>query len=180
MSIIVSHYGSFKPESGAKPLRVQVNPKLPFGKPNPVNWMNGRHLHLGQDSEIGPHALEGSAHIDVAVMGLANGDILIWDGTNWLNKPFAHNLGSDYHPDIDLTDLADGDLLQWDAENKKWKRVSAVAQVVVTDLKWDLDSKCFMKKTRPIKCIVTDNESEWYLVADSQGVSHAELSHEGL
>jgi hypothetical protein len=27
---------------------------------------------------------------------------------------------------------------------------------------------------------VTDNESEWYLVADSQGVSHAELSHEGL
>lgn len=47
MSVNVKYFGSVPPGPGVNPVRVQVNPKLPFGKTHPVNWQTGKHLSLG-------------------------------------------------------------------------------------------------------------------------------------
>lgn len=51
MSITVKNFGSTKPTPGAKPTRVQVNPKLPFGQKHPVNWWTGKHVPLHKAEE---------------------------------------------------------------------------------------------------------------------------------
>jgi len=49
MGITVSHFGSRKPGVGVQPVRTELNPRLPFGKRNPINWWNGKHLPLRKE-----------------------------------------------------------------------------------------------------------------------------------
>ena len=49
MSIVVGYYGGTKPGPGVKPLRVETNPKLPFGKKPALNWWTGKHIALHKD-----------------------------------------------------------------------------------------------------------------------------------
>lgn len=53
MPLNISYYGKTKPGAGVKPLRVQTNVKLPFGKKHPVNWWNGKHIPLRKSEEGG-------------------------------------------------------------------------------------------------------------------------------
>jgi hypothetical protein len=64
MPISVSYFGKNKPGPGVKPVRVDANVKTPFGKKNPVNWWNGKHVPLHRE-ETGTGGGSGSSHVEI-------------------------------------------------------------------------------------------------------------------
>ena len=57
---------------------------------------------------------------DVVITSVQNGDILFWDGSDWVNG----GLNLEDLLDVDLTGLADNDFLQYDLASDTWKVLS--------------------------------------------------------
>jgi len=51
MAISVRHFGNRQPAEGVEPLRIETNPRLPFGKKNPIDWTTGKHMPLRKPEE---------------------------------------------------------------------------------------------------------------------------------
>ena len=63
---------------------------------------------------------------DVQLTSLTTGQILKWDGTNWVNEDGVEIDSLGDINDVDLGTLADGQVLSWDATNSKWVNADAV------------------------------------------------------
>jgi len=64
MPISVNYFGKTKPGPGVKPVRVETNPKLPFGKKSPVNWWNGKHIPLRKEEAASGDAVASDVEIE--------------------------------------------------------------------------------------------------------------------
>lgn len=169
MGISVSHFGSNKPGPGVKPIKTQVSPKLPFGKPMPINWSTGKHVGLRKElpavdassvagmvaSQIGDNpSLSALAAFDPTALG--EGGTMVWDGSRWVPSLFLlSSLG-----DVSVGSPADGDILVYDAANARW--VTAAHTTALSDLS-DVD----LGVTEDGDVLSYDSESEKWIAADA-------------
>ena len=61
---------------------------------------------------------------DVTLTSLKTGQILKWDGSNWVNEDGVEIDSLGDIGDVDLASLSDGQVIAWDATNSKWVNVN--------------------------------------------------------
>jgi hypothetical protein len=114
MGITVKFYGDTKPGPGVKPIRVVDNPKLPFGKAHPVDWMTGKHLSLKPGESPSP----GNGGLTInqfgAIQNLINS---LTENNSFLSQLLNNSdiLKSFYN--YDMTGLESGQVLFWTGES---------------------------------------------------------------
>lgn len=81
MSVSLKYFGARKPGPGVAALRTVVNPKLPFGKKPPVDWMTGQYLSVGPKA-----SLRDLRDVDITTIPPVQGDVLVYNATagRWL------------------------------------------------------------------------------------------------
>jgi len=120
---------------------------------------------------------------------LVENDVLLWNGTDWVNSPVTVDLptgtnagdllqwveaaGEDAAHWVATTvgdSIAEGDLLQWDDTKKIWKRVAKAEVTVITDWQYDVSNKLLQKKTCSVVVVSAGTESGWTTVTGGEAV----------
>lgn len=108
MTISVSYYGKNKPGVGVKPVRVEPNFKLPFGKPSQLNWWTGKHVALRKGGDGSAVYLDDLLDVDLSALNTQDdphpedGDILFFSKALGMWVSFA--LAAE-DPDTDIDEI---------------------------------------------------------------------------
>jgi hypothetical protein len=147
MSVTVRYYGTNKPGPGVKPLRIE---KRPFGKPNPVSWMTGKHLALRKEGPVEP--VETSPVPD----GENAGDLLYWDADDgaWVV--------------LDVSEFSDGDVLV--KTSSGWEKKTPVEITALSDVNYDSTTRRVRKSYRTAKVLEAGTETVNEMIVGGQAV----------
>jgi hypothetical protein len=100
-----------------------VSTALQIGEPAVVKDGSSYKLYVGTDGTTGGNQqitvdLTLGELTNVLTSGATNGQVLTYNGTNWIPQTVATTLAG--LTDVSLTSLADGESLKWDATAMKW------------------------------------------------------------
>jgi len=124
--------------------------------------------------EIQEHAITGARNddhtMDVQVKG---GEILINRAKEYAEE--TENPGGSMSlkdlDDVSGVDPSDGDILKYNASVGKWEPVAPDEITVMTDLQYDTSSHEIQKKTRVVRVVSADDESDWSQIDGGQAVA---------